>query len=232
MSTEDDDFRASGPGLFGFLTESNDDNIPVKAFGTVGYAPNVGVLGFSGIAADPEGPIQQNGYSQRAGVEGGSVDFTGTAGVSLNRVGVYGQVEDSPPVPTGFRAGVLGAASTQPGVIGFSRDGDGIEGASFTSTAVRAVSFFGPGVQSISGALNGVSGISGTQGPPVAITSDIAGVRGTSDAANGVIGTSNRSIGWSAFPTTSASSARAPTPPPLPAFSPATSRSPARCPRR
>jgi hypothetical protein len=197
MSTEDDDFTASGPGLFGFLTDSDDDNIPVKAFGTVGYAPNVGVLGFSGVAADPEGPIQQNGYSQRAGVEGGSVDFTGTAGVSLNRVGVYGQVEDSPPVPTGFRAGV--AASTQPGVIGFSRDGDGIEGASFTSTAVRAVSFFGPGVQSISGALNGVSGISGTQGPTVANTSDIAGVRGTSDAANGVIGTSNRSIGVVGF---------------------------------
>src|SRR5262245_64824070 len=89
----------------------------------------------------------------------------GTAGVSLNRVGVYGQVEDSPPVPAGFRAGVLGAASTQPGIIGFSRDGDGIQGASFASTAVRAVSFFGPGVQSISGALTGVTGISGTQGP-------------------------------------------------------------------
>ena len=199
MSTEDDDFRASGPGLFGFLTDSDDDNVPIKAFGTVGYAPNVGVLGFSGIAADPEGPIQQNGYSQRAGVEGGSVDFTGTAGVSLNRVGVYGQVEDSPPVPTTFRAGVLGAASTQPGVIGFSRDGDGIEGASFTNTAVRAVSFFGAGVESISGALNGVSGISGTQGPAVANTSNIAGVRGTSDAANGVIGTSNRSIGVVGF---------------------------------
>jgi hypothetical protein len=161
VSTSDDEFRAEGPGLFGFLAESDDDNIPVKDFGVVGYALNVGVLGFSGVAADPEGPIQQNSYSGRAGVEGGSVDFTGTAGVSLNRVGVYGQVEDSPPVPTGFRAGVLGAASTQPGVIGFSRDGDGIEGASFTSTAVRAVSFFGPGVDSISGALNGVSGISG-----------------------------------------------------------------------
>jgi hypothetical protein len=135
MGTSDDSFRAEGPGLFGFLTDSDDDNVPVKAFGTVGYAPNVGVLGFSGVAADPEGPIQQNSYSQRAGVEGGSVDFTGTAGVSLNHVGVYGQVEDSPPVPAGFRAGVLGAASTQPGVIGFSRDGDGIEGASFTSTA-------------------------------------------------------------------------------------------------
>jgi hypothetical protein len=159
----------------------------------------VGVLGFSGVAADPEGPIQQNSYSQRAGVEGGSVDFTGTAGVSLNHVGVYGQVEDSPPVPAGFRAGVLGAASTQPGVIGFSRDGDGIEGASFTSTAIRAVSFFGPGVDSISGALNGVSGISGTQGPAVLNTSNIAGVRGTSDTVNGVIGTSNRSIGVVGF---------------------------------
>src|SRR3984893_8694828 len=199
MGTSDDSFRAEGPGLFGFLTDSDDDNVPVKAFGSVGYAPNVGVVGFSGVAADPEGPIQQNSYSQRAGVEGGSVDFTGTAGVSLNRVGVYGQVEDSPPVPTGFRAGVLGAASTQPGVIGFSRDGDGIEGASFTSTAVRAVSFFGPGVESISGALTGVSGISGTQGPAVLNTSNIAGVRGTSDAVNGVIGTSNRSIGVVGF---------------------------------
>jgi len=189
MSTEDDDFRASGPGLFGFLTDSDDDNIPVKAFGTVGYAPNVGVLGFSGVAADPEGPIQQNGYSQRAGVEGGSVDFTGTAGVSLNRVGVYGQVEDSPP-------------------------------------------FFGPGVQSISGALNGVSGISGTQGPPVANTSDIAGVRGTSDAANGVIGTSNRSIGVVGFPTTSGVFGQSTNPASFAGLFAATSRSPARCPRQ
>ena len=201
MSTSDDSFRAEGPGLFGFLTDSNDDNVPVKAFGTVGYAPNVGVLGFSGIAADPEGPIQQNSYSQRAGVEGGSVAFTGTAGVSLNSVGVYGQVEDSPPVPAGFRAGVLGAASTQPGVIGFSRDGDGIEGASFTSTAVRAVSFFGPGVQSISGALSGVTGISGTQGPPLLNIPTTAGVVGTSSNSPGVIGTSNGQVGVFGFST-------------------------------
>jgi hypothetical protein len=201
VSTSDDSFRAEGPGLFGFLTDSNDDNVPVKAFGTVGYAPNVGVLGFSGIAADPEGPIQQNSYSQRAGVEGGSVAFTGTAGVSLNSVGVYGQVEDSPPVPAGFRAGVLGAASTQPGVIGFSRDGDGIEGASFTSTAVRAVSFFGPGVQSISGALSGVTGISGTQGPPLLNIPTTAGVVGTSSNSPGVIGTSNGQVGVFGFST-------------------------------
>ena len=62
MGTSDDSFRAEGPGLFGFLAESSDDNVPVKAFGVVGYALNVGVLGFSGVAADPEGPIQQNSY--------------------------------------------------------------------------------------------------------------------------------------------------------------------------
>ena len=107
MGTSDDSFRATDSGLFGFLAESDDNNVPQKDFGAVAYALNVGVLGFSGVAADPEGPIQQNSYSGRAGVEGGSVAFTGTAGVSLNRVGVYGQVEDSPPVPAGFRAGVL-----------------------------------------------------------------------------------------------------------------------------
>jgi hypothetical protein len=205
VSTSDDSFRAEGAGLFGFLTESNDDNVPVKAFGTVGYAPNVGVLGFSGIEADPEGPIQQNGYSQRAGVEGGSVAFTGTAGVSLNRVGVYGQVEDSPPVPAGFRAGVLGAASTQPGVIGFSREGDGIEAASFSGTALRAVSFFGPGVQSISGALSGVTGVSGTQGPPVGMNiPTTAGVVGSADQQPGLIGTSRALMGIYGFSTANA----------------------------
>src|SRR5262249_12403256 len=114
MGTSDDSFRADGPGLFGFLTDSDDDNVPVKAFGSVNYALNVGVLGFPGVAADPEGPIQQNGYSQRAGVEGGSVDFTGTAGVSLNRVGVYGPVEDQPQVPRELPPAVLAAPRTPP----------------------------------------------------------------------------------------------------------------------
>jgi hypothetical protein len=202
VSTSDDDFRAEGPGLFGFLADSNDDNVPVKAFGVVGYALNVGVLGFSGVEADPEGPIQQNGYSQRAGVEGGSVAFTGAAGVSLNRVGVYGQVEDSPQVPAGLRAGVLGVASTQPGVIGFARDGDGAQGLSFSGTAVRAASFFGPGVHSISGALSGVTGISNTQGPPVPMNiPTTAGVVGTSGERPGVIGTSNALMGVFGFST-------------------------------
>jgi len=202
VSTSDDDFRAEGPGLFGFLADSNDDNVPVKAFGVVGYGVMTGVLGFSGGEADPEGPIQQNSYSFHAGVEGGSVQFTGAAGVSLNRVGVYGQVEDSPSVPAGLRAGVLGVASTQPGLIGFARDGDGAQGLSFSGTAVRAASFFGPGVHSISGALSGVTGISNTQGPPVPMNiPTTAGVVGTSGERPGVIGTSNALMGVFGFST-------------------------------
>lgn len=179
-------FRVTGPGLYGFLADSDDDNIPDICFGAVGYGIMTGVLGFSG-GRDPEGPIQQNSYSQRAGVEGGSAEFTGVAGVSLAGVGVYGQVEDMPPVPGGWRSGVFGAAATQPGVTGFSREGDGMQGASFTGTALRAVSFFGNGVHSISGALTGVTGVSGTQGPIPAP----AGVIGTSDTHIGVMGTSD-----------------------------------------
>src|SRR5437588_7242974 len=105
--------------------------------------------------------------------------------------GVQGVVE-VPQQPPSLVAGVYGSGIVQPGVIGFSRENDGVEGASFIGTAIRATSFFGAGVHSISGALTGVTGISGTQGPTVTSTSNIAGVHGTSDAANGVIGTSNR----------------------------------------
>jgi hypothetical protein len=49
VGTSDDSFRATDPGLFGFLAESDDNNVPRKDFGVVGYALNVGVLGFSGV---------------------------------------------------------------------------------------------------------------------------------------------------------------------------------------
>jgi hypothetical protein len=161
MSTEDDQFIATGPDFVGLYARPEDHNQPAFPFGGAAYGNTIGLLGF----ANNDGPIQQNSYSKSAGVSGGSEDSTGVVGVSLRHPGVYGQVEDSPQVPGGLLAGVLGVASTQPGVIGFARDGEGVQGASFTGTAVRAVSFFGPGVQSISGALTGVTGISGTQGP-------------------------------------------------------------------
>jgi hypothetical protein len=160
---------------------------------------NVGVLGFSGVEPDPEGPIQQNSYSGRAGFEGGSVAFTGTSGVSL--IGWASTARSRTRLRSRqVCAGVLGAANTQPGVVGFSREGDGIEAASFSGTALRAVSVFGPCVQSISGALSGVFGVSGTQGPtPVAGLPTTAGVLGSSDAQAGVIGTSNTQIGVLGF---------------------------------
>src|SRR5262249_37839273 len=198
MSTEDDSFRATDSGLFGFLADADDDDVPFKPFGVVGNGFMTGVLGFSG-EAHPEGPIQQNSYSFHAGVEGGSVQFTGVAGVSLNRVGVYGQVEDAPQVPTGLLAGVLGAATTQPGVIGFSREGDGVEAASFTGTALRAVSFFGPGIDSLSGALTGVTGTSGTRTSVPNTIDPVAGVVGTSGERIGVVGASTIEAGVAGY---------------------------------
>jgi hypothetical protein len=196
MSTEDDQFIATGPDFVGLYARPEDHNQPAFPFGGAAYGNTIGLLGF----ANNDGPIQQNSYSKSAGVSGGSEDSTGVVGVSLRHPGVYGQVEDSPQVPGGLLAGVLGVASTQPGVIGFARDGEGVQGASFTGTAVRAVSFFGPGVQSISGALTGVTGISGTQGPSsipnIGIT---AGVFGSSGSLPGVIGTSNTNVGVVGF---------------------------------
>ena len=188
-------YSALGPSSVGFHTGRDDDLQPNFAFGGVMTGGMAGVLGFAG----KDGPNQQNIYSRRAGVMGASDAFTGVAGASLNRTGVYGQVEDSPLVPLDFRAGVLGVASTQPGVIGFSREGDGAQGASFTGTAIRAVSFFGPGVHSVSGALTGVTGISGTPGPNVNDIPTTAGVVGTSDQLPGVIGTSKAHIGVFGF---------------------------------
>src|SRR5215831_8359238 len=150
MSSTEDFYDATGPGAFGFHISFNPNaGPPPVAFGGIMSGSTAGLLGFSGS----DGPNQQNSYSLFAGVEGVSNEHTGVAGASLQQPGIYGQVEDSPPVPQGLRAGVLGVASTQPGVIGFSRDGDGTQGASFAGAAVRAVSFFGPGVHSVSGAL-------------------------------------------------------------------------------
>jgi hypothetical protein len=198
MSSEDDQFIATGPAFVGLYAEPDDNEQPAFPFGGAAYGNTIGLLGF----ANKDGPIQQNGYSKSAGVSGGSEDSTGVVGVSLRHPGVYGQVEDSPQVPGGLLAGVLGVASTQPGVIGFSREGDGAQGLSFTGTAVRAASFFGPGVHSISGALSGVTGISDTQGPPVRMNiPTTAGVLGTSGQRPGVIGTSNALMGVYGFST-------------------------------
>ena len=200
MPSVEDSYTALGPNELGFHASRLDEDRQ-QAFRIGGHMTGArfGLLAFAGNFASNQGPNEQNNYSLHAGVEGASKDFTGVVGASFNRPGVYGQVEDHPPVPDGLLAGVLGAARTQQGVIGFSRAGDGLEGASFTGNAVRATSFFGSGVHSISGALSGVIGISGTAGPQVPNTANIAGVFGTSSNQPGVIGTSNAVIGVFGF---------------------------------
>jgi len=191
----DTDFTATGPTFAGFFTDLGADGKPTMAFGGLATGETIGLLGF----ANTLGPNQQNTYSFRAGVEGSSDDSTGVAGVSLRHPGVFGQVEDSPLVPNGWLAGVLGVASTQPGVIGYARDGDGTQGLSFTGTAVRAVSFFGPGVQSISGALTGVTGTSGGRTSVPNNIDSVAGVMGTSGEHLGVLGTSTNEAGVAGY---------------------------------
>src|SRR5262249_48976451 len=183
MPTTDDSFVASGPARTGLNASVEQGKKPFD-FGGTGFGRKAGVLGEAGLP----GPLPTSAFS----------GFAGVIGISLNNVGLYGETGAPSNVPD-FAAGIYGTGNLQPGIIGFSRDGDGAQGLSVTGTAFRAASFFGPGVNSISGALTGVSGISGTEGPTVQNTSNIAGVRGTSDAANGVIGTSNRSIGVVGF---------------------------------
>jgi hypothetical protein len=194
MPTTDDSFVASGPARTGFNASVEQGEKPFD-FGVTGFGTIAGVVGEAGFA---QGPRPASAFGGFAGVIGSSRDRPGTAGTSLNNIGIYGETGAPDNVPR-FVAGVYGTGNLQPGIIGFSRDGDGAQGLSFTGTALRVASFFGPGVNSISGALTGVTGISGTQGPTVTNTSNIAGVHGTSDAANGVIGTSNRSIGVVGF---------------------------------
>jgi len=78
MGTIDKQFQATGPGQFGFFAApKTGDGQPIFPWGVVSYGWSTGVLAFAGSGPRPEGPIQQNSYSLQAGVEGGSVEFTG-----------------------------------------------------------------------------------------------------------------------------------------------------------
>ena len=216
MGTSDDFFSAvtdSDAVPFAFENQSGRHNLPGELppyqFGVVGYGSAGGVVGCGGPAMTRLlGP-----YSTFAGVHGTASDFTGVAGTSVNRVGVYGQVEDNAPVSDGLHAGVLGAATTQPGVVGFSADGDGVLGATNTGVGVRGVSYFGtgvqgesdrePGVTGLSNGTSGVKGVGGQEGPPpgMNIGRFHSGVLGTGFEGPGVIGTSNAHYGVYGFST-------------------------------
>jgi hypothetical protein len=115
------------------------------------------------------GPQRTRPFFGFAGVVGESRDDPGTAGTSLNNIGVYGQTEEGSRAP-GFIAGVYGTGNIQPGVVGWSNQGPGVEGR---------------------------SGDAGPK--PVGDLPTIAGVLGSSDAQAGVIGTSNRTAGVLGF---------------------------------
>ena len=68
MSTEDDRFIATGPAFVGLYASPDDDLQPAFPFGGAAYGNTIGLLGF----ANKDGPIQQNSYSNFAGVSGGS----------------------------------------------------------------------------------------------------------------------------------------------------------------
>jgi hypothetical protein len=167
-------------------------------FGAIGYGRFGGVVGCGGTVA-----FQRvlNNYTDSVGVHGTARDFGGVAGTSLNRVGVYGQVEGGAPLPFGLRAGVIGAAETQAGVVGFSQDTLGVEGWSYSGLGVRGVSVLGKAVRGSSLMDTGVMGVSGNnEGPPLGMNlPTIAGVVGSSDERPGVIGTSNALIGVYGF---------------------------------
>src|SRR5438270_9115836 len=131
-------------------------NLPRYRFGVVGYGRFGGVVGCGGTAFRR----LLNSYSVNVGAHGTSRDFSGVAGTSLNRVGVYGQVEAGFALPTVLHAGVLGTAETQPGVIGFSIENDGVQGQSFSrdGSGVSGRSNSGYGVYGFSNDSVGVFG--------------------------------------------------------------------------
>ena len=71
-------------------------------FGALAYGRFGGVVGNGGTVHFTR---ILNNYTDSVGVHGTSRDFGGVAGTSLNRVGVYGQVEGGNPFPFGVRAG-------------------------------------------------------------------------------------------------------------------------------
>jgi hypothetical protein len=186
MGTTDNFFFAySGPNLEDNAFENNrfgPQNLPNYRFGVVGYGRFGGVVGCGGTAI--QRPL--NSYSVNVGVHGTSRDFSGVAGTSLTRVGVYGQVEAGFALPTILHAGVLGAAETQPGVIGFSIENDGVQGQSFSRSGfgVSGRSNTGYGVYGFS---NESVGVFGETGNPTAYAGFFNGnvaVNGTFTAAS------------------------------------------------
>jgi hypothetical protein len=171
-------------------------------FGAIAYGRFGGVIGCGGTVHFTR---ILNNYTDSAGVHGTARDFTGVAGTSLNRVGVYGQVGEPVDLPAGWRAGVLGAANATAGVTGFSTEAPAVTGHSYFGRGVHGGSVMSQGVSGQSALESGVVGVSKLEGPPVGMNiPTIAGVVGTAREAPGVIGTSNQLMAIYGFSTANA----------------------------
>jgi hypothetical protein len=125
----------------------------------------------------------------------------GVGGTSSYDAGVLGQNGDIYVISA--PAGVVGSSQYNPGVSGVSSFGNGVTGGSDTGSGVFAHSNKAAAVVAISGEGFGFSGgpgigiigIPNALGPQVAA----AGVVGTSDRNQGVLGTSTNSSAWWVF---------------------------------
>ncbi len=122
MTTVDDEFLGFGRAQAGFYAFVGGPR-PVFRVGVIGLGSIAGVRGRAGV---PDGPQPTappfHGF---AGVIGESRDEPGTAGTSVNNIGVYGQTQEIGNRAPVFLAGVYGTGNTRPGVVGWSDQGIG-----------------------------------------------------------------------------------------------------------
>jgi hypothetical protein len=166
MATDDDFFLAFGRAFTGMDALATKNDRPAFRYGLGGLGSIAGAYGRAGLA---QGPQPTGPFFGFAGVVGESHDDPGTAGTSVNNIGVYGQTEELDKIPR-LVAGVYGTGNIQPGAVGWSKLGLGVEGRSGEA---------GPPV-----------------GMNIPTT---AGIVGTADQHPGVIGTSNKLMGVYGF---------------------------------
>jgi hypothetical protein len=115
MTTVDDEFLAFGRAQAGFYAFVGGPR-PVFRVGVIGLGSIAGVRGRAGV---PDGPQPTappfHGF---AGVIGESRDEPGTAGTSVNNIGVYGQTQEIGNRAPVFLAGVYGTGNTRPSSAG------------------------------------------------------------------------------------------------------------------
>ncbi len=124
----DDSFLAFGRAITGFNTFVQWNNRPCFRVALGGLGSTNGAYGRAGFADGPQPAVPP--FHGFAGVFGTSRDEPGTAGTSVNNIGVYGQTQEVDNRTPVFLAGVYGTGNARPGVVGWSNQGIGVEGVS------------------------------------------------------------------------------------------------------